>query len=220
MIARIRDGFDRNTWWSRLIFSSLILVAMLIYVVTGQIATASGRYLILKFPFDDQIPFIPAFVIPYVYWYLQIAISILWLSFSRKSGRILHRLAISILIANLVSAVFYLAMPTIMIRPELLGDDILTRLVGAIYAADIQYNCFPSTHVSWTLIIGYYWFLAGPRKLWFHLINFGGSLLVVASTVLIKQHYFPDIPGGMAVAALSIALTGICFRFIHIWDSN
>lgn len=212
MINLLKDGFHRNTWWSRLLFCSLIPAASLIYVLCNQIAAAGGSYLILTFPVDDLIPFVSVFVIPYVYWYLLIAWSALWLVFSKRTGRLLHRMVTSIALASLIAAVFYLAMPTRMIRIELDGSDFLTRMVRLIYESDLPYNCFPSMHVAWSMIICRYMELAGPKRLWFRLLNYGGVLLIIASTVLIKQHYTPDILGGAAVAVLACVLSDCLFR--------
>lgn len=212
MIKLLKDGFHRNTWWSRLLFCLLIPVASLIYAICNQIAAAGSSYLIIQFPFDEQIPFVSLFVIPYIYWYLLIVLSALWLVFSRRAGRLLHRMVMAILLASLIAAVFYLAMPTRMIRTEINGTDFLTGLVRGIYESDLPYNCFPSMHVAWSLIICRYLELAGPKRFCFRLINYGGTLLIIASTVLIKQHYTPDILGGAAVAVLACVLSDCLIR--------
>lgn len=212
MIKLLKDGFHRNTWWSRLLFCALIPMASLIYAICNQIAAAGGSYLILKFPIDDLIPFVPVFVIPYFYWYLLIVLSALWLVFSERTGRLLHRMVIALVIASLLAAIFYLAMPTRMIRTGMDGTDFLTRLVRLVYENDLPYNCFPSMHVGWSLIIYRFMELAGPKRLWFRLLNYGGTLLIIVSTVMIKQHYTPDILGGAAVATIACLLSDYLFR--------
>ena len=187
-------------------------MASLAYPISNQLAAAGGQSIVLKLPIDDLIPFSSIFIIPYFYWHLQIYITILWLVFSSHTGRLLHRLVIILVIADLLSAVFYLAMPTFMIRPEIMGDDLLSQLVRMIYAIDLPYNLFPSKHVTWALILNRAWAAAGPKRLWFRLLNHTGTLMIIASTVLIKQHYTPDILGGMAVAAASIALGGLAWK--------
>lgn len=212
MIKLLKDGFHRNTWWSRLLFCILILIASLIYTICNQIAAAGGSDTVLKFPVDDLIPFTSVFVIPYIYWYVLIALSALWLVFSKRTGRLLHRMVMAIALGSLIAAVFYLALPTRMIRTEIYGNDIFTRMVRVIYANDLPYNCFPSMHVAWSLIICRFMELAGPKRLWFRLLNYGGTILIIASTVLIKQHYTPDILGGSAVAVAACVLSDYLFK--------
>ena len=165
MINWLKDGFHRNTWWSRLFFCTFIIIASLAYPISNQLAAAGGQGIVLKLPIDDLIPFSSIFIIPYCYWHLQIYFTILWLVLSSRSGRWLHRLVIILFIADLLSAVFYLAMPTFMIRPDIAGDDLLSQLVRLIYAIDLPYNLFPSKHVTWALILNRTWAAAGPDQI-------------------------------------------------------
>jgi membrane-associated phospholipid phosphatase len=211
MIKWFRDGFRRNTWWSRMSFCVLLPIVGLLYPLCNRIAAAGSRYFIFQFSIDNLIPFSKVFVIPYYYWYVQIGVTLVWFVFSPHTGRLLHRMIITLNFSNLIAALFYLSMPTMMIRPAVVGTDLLSQMVARIYALDLPFNCFPSMHVFWTVIICRFWVLAGPKHLWFRLVNFGGTALVIASTVLIKQHYSPDILGGFAVAGVSCLLSDRLF---------
>jgi membrane-associated phospholipid phosphatase len=207
----IKQGFIHNTWWSRLLFAGLILPAGLFYTLCNYLASQLGRYIVWQLPVDSWIPFSRWFILPYFSWYLQIGITVAWLVFSPHTGRLLHRMVIAMDIAVLIAAVFYLAMPTMMIRPEVAGTDILSQMIRRIYEIDLPFNCFPSMHVFWATIIARFLALVGPRKTWFRLLNYGSLLLIILSTVFTKQHYTPDILGGLAVAWISCLLSDRLF---------
>jgi membrane-associated phospholipid phosphatase len=211
MIRWLQDGFNRNTWWSRVFFCALLPIVGLLYPLCNRIAAAGSGYFIFLFPIDNWIPFNKTFIIAYYYWYVQIGITLTWFVFSRHTGRLLYRLIITLNFSNLIASLFYLSMPTMMIRPAVVGTDLLSQMIQWIYAIDLPFNCFPSMHVFWTVIICRFWVLAGPKYLWFRLVNFGGTALVIASTVLIKQHYSPDILGGFAVAGVACLLSDRLF---------
>lgn len=218
MIRKLQDGFHQNTRWSRLLFSLILLVTGIFYPISNRLAQGSGNAIIFKLPIDDLIPLVPAFAIPYCYWHLQIALTLAFLIWSSRAGRILHRLVINLAISDLIAAIIFFVLPTQMIRPDFQNTGILSDLVRLIYTIDLPFNLFPSKHVIWAIILNRSWAAAGPRRLWFRLFNHGGTLLIIASTVLIKQHYTPDIIGGLAVAFLSIWLGGKIVNFLFTFE--
>jgi len=218
MIQKLQDGFQRNTRWSRLLFSLILVITGIFYPICNRLAQESGNAIILKLPVDDLIPFVPVFIIPYCYWHLQIVMTLAFLILSSRTGRHLHRMVISLAVSDLIAAIIFLILPTRMIRPEIQSAGILSDLVRLIYTIDLPYNLFPSKHVIWAIILNRIWAATGPRRLWFQLLNHGGTLLIIASTVLIKQHYTPDILGGLAVALLSIWLGGTIVNFLFTFE--
>ncbi len=214
MIAWLKAGFTQNTWWSRLVFAGLMPLAALFYPLCGKLASISGRDIIWQFPIDNWIPFNKWFILPYFFWYLQVYCTIIWLVFSRRTGRMLHRLILALCISTLIGMVFFLAMPTRMIRPEVVGTDLLSAMVSYIYRIDLPYNCFPSMHVFWATVTARFLALAGPRKVWFRLLNYGSTILIILSTVFVKQHYTPDILGGVTLAWVACKLSDLLFNRI------
>jgi len=67
-------------------------------------------------------------------------------------------------------------------------------------------STIPSAHVFWAAIAGYYLFRAKRPWRWFGWIALPFLLASTFGTVLLAQHYFFDIPAGLAVAALAIWL--------------
>jgi membrane-associated phospholipid phosphatase len=70
-------------------------------------------------------------------------------------------------------------------------------------------STFPSAHVFWATITGYYLFRARRSWLLGNIIAWITLPFLVASTfgtVLLAQHYFMDVPAGIAIAAIAIWL--------------
>ena len=108
--------------------------------------------------------------------------------------------AVAMIIAWLVSYAFYDLLQSYVARPHLTGSDPLTALIRAVYAGDRPYNDFPSLHTSLSTIVAVHWWRVDRRA---GAVAAAWSLLIVASTLLIHQHYLADVAGGLVLAALS-----------------
>lgn len=67
-------------------------------------------------------------------------------------------------------------------------------------------STFPSAHVFWATLAGYYLFRAKTWRRWLGWIALPFLLASTFGTVLLAQHYFIDVPAGLAVAAFAIWL--------------
>lgn len=211
------SGFRRDTWWSRLLVASAYLLSTVLYLQTNRLAANVERAVILKFPIDDQIPFVRLFVLPYYAWFALVAAVFLWLIFDRRQKRRVYRHTTAIVLAMLLSTLIFLIYPTHVPRPEITGQDWLSRLVVLIYAADEPYNCFPSLHVAIAAIKGVTLFRYGPRHFWFRFLTVMLVILIMLSTILIKQHFVPDLFGGLVLALVCDRISCLLFpdRFIE-----
>jgi len=113
----------------------------------------------------------------------------------------------SYILVMCICYVCYLLIPVSFTRrPDLEVTTFSTFALSIIYKADNSWNCFPSTHVAMSL-------LASLTILEVHRIR--GILatlltvLIAASTVLIKQHYVIDV-----VAAMVLTF-GVYFAFFR-----
>lgn len=154
---------------------------------------------------DDSIPFLSFFIIFYVGAYLQWVGS--YLFHSARSRGVCTRLAAADIVTKVVAAVFFVLIPTTMMRPTLDGG-VFDFLVGIIYFLDEPVNLFPSLHcaVSWLCFRSAFPIRRTlPRGYLLGQLVF--TLLVFASTVFIKQHVFVDIVGGVILAELAWLLS-------------
>ena len=152
----------------------------------------------LRTPLDQAIPVVPVFVIPYVSLTPYIAVTMALLLLLRV--RLLRSAAVAMIIAWLVSYAFYLFLQSYVARPVLSGTDPLTALIRTVYAGDQPYNDFPSLHTSLSTIVAVHWWRVDRRV---GLAAGAWTLLIVASTVLIHQHYLADLAGGLILAAVA-----------------
>lgn len=151
-----------------------------------------------KLPLDDQLPLLPGMIIVYFSYYLMFFIGSLILIFSGQFFPFIT----AMIIVQVLGDLFWYFFPNGVKRPEVKGEGLMRQWLRQLYRLD-QYdgNAAPSAHVFHAIIIGH--FLA---RLWpqFSLLIYVWVGLIIASTVLIKQHYLLDVLGGILVAAIAL----------------
>lgn len=171
---------------------TLILVLLLYFVVDRPI----GKTHVVSTKLDSHIPLIEAFAIPYLLFLPMFIGTILY---AYIAGKEFEPLAESIIIAYALSYVFYVVYQTHVPRPKLIGHDFYTNLVRWIYAHDKPYNCLPSTHSSGATILAVYYITVCGGIGWLAAIF---CLVIVISTLLVKQHYILDAISGVALGLI------------------
>ncbi len=149
----------------------------------------------LRTPIDAALPVVPPFVIPYVS--LNPLVYFTLVVFLLFRTKVFQSAGLSMLAAFFVSYLFYYFFQTEVIRPTLAGTDLFTRMIRDVYAGDNPFNDFPSLHTSISTILALHWLRFDRRA---GILACAWAVLIVASTVLIKQHYVADIAGGLALA--------------------
>jgi membrane-associated phospholipid phosphatase len=155
-------------------------------------------------PIDTALPVVPIFVVPYVslnpFVYATLVIFLLFRT------KVFQSACLSVITVMMISYAFYFFAQSEVIRPVLLGTDLFTRMIRDVYAGDNPFNCFPSLHTSVSTILAVHWLrvnrpLGIAASIW--------TVLIVASTVLIKQHYIADLIFGLALAF------GLCWLYMR-----
>jgi membrane-associated phospholipid phosphatase len=145
---------------------------------------------------DDYIPFKPFFVIPYLSWFIYMAVALTY--FFKNSRKDFVRAVFFIFCGMSVSMLCYTLFPSgNRLRPSLTdaGDSLSLRIVGFIYALDPPNNCLPSIHVLNTMGI-HFSILYSPKFIHMRQLKCLSALLMVLiclSTVFIKQHSAADV---------------------------
>ncbi|EKD95340.1 MAG: hypothetical protein ACD_24C00516G0001 [uncultured bacterium] len=173
----------------------LFLFAKSIYVALNK---RKSKYY-WKIKFDDFIPFIPIFVIPYIGFYIYILTTIIFL----WNTKYINNFFITYIIAYILAGLFWYFIPNGVKRPVIYKRDIFSKLTVYIYKHDDDTNGFPSAHIFATLICSYFLFLAFPTHL---VLILSVSFLISISTVFVKQHYVLDIVGGIVNFGLSVLI--------------
>ncbi|MGD1052485.1 MAG: phosphatase PAP2 family protein [Candidatus Dormibacteria bacterium] len=199
--AQLRRGIFGESWGVALATLVLLVVWYGVNLLYAPLNHGPNR-IFLRTPLDQGIPVVPVFVIPYVSLTPYIAVTMALLLLARV--RLLRSAAVAMIIAWLVSYAFYIFLQSYVARPELIGSDPFTALIRTVYAGDRPYNDFPSLHTSLSTIVAIHWWRVDRR---IGMVAGGWTLLIVASTVLIHQHYLADLAGGLTLAAAACVVS-------------
>jgi membrane-associated phospholipid phosphatase len=153
----------------------------------------------LSLPIDKFIPLYPPALIPYLLGtFLFIAFPI-WASFYSKKNEF-EAYTISFLTATIISYIIYLTLPTFVIRPEVYSQDYFSKAIVLLYQNDYPHNAAPSGHSFYTLISFLYIKAWVPKA---QVISLTIALLIIASTLLTKQHYVLDVIFGLILGIIA-----------------
>jgi membrane-associated phospholipid phosphatase len=208
MKSRLQKLFGAGvfgTGWANAAVCILLAVGVYLSNEIYAVLNHGPAVLHLQTPIDAALPVVPIFVVPYVSLNPFVyATLILFLLFRT---RVFQSACLAVISAMMVSFAVYIVAQSEVIRPVLLGTDVFTRMIRDVYAGDNPFNDFPSLHTSVSTILAIHWFrvdrrLGIPVAVW--------TALIVASTVLIKQHYVPDLVAGLALAF------GLCWLYMRL----
>lgn len=196
---------------------SVLLINFITYYCSKIITNSFFHYQISSF-IDDFLPFCPVFILFYILAYLQWIIG--FIIISRESKEICYKFLSAEIIAKFCCLFFFFLFPTIMMRPVITGNSIWETMTKWVYFMDEPVNLFPSIHCleSWICFRGAMHLKKIPKC--YKYIMFIFSIFVFLSTVLVKQHVFWDILGGILVVEIGIWFashfhTGIIFERIN-----
>ncbi len=158
--------------------------------------------------FDTHIPFIKEFVIVYIpiaygQWIYGFYLS------AREDVKTCKKIFTAEIIAKLMCLLLFLALPTTMNRAHISGSDIFSSLVRLVYSADAADNLFPSIHCIESYLLMRTAGMLKKAPDWYKAVTPIVTLLVMLSTVFVKQHVLADCFAAVIVteAALMIAKT-------------
>lgn len=207
-IQSLKNERRSGSFRRKLLLLLPLLVVLLLYRLTGEVAQAGEQTWIVKIPLDDKITLVKAFIHPYYYWYVFSFGSCLLFLVSSKFDTQYFRFAGSLIVVLLLANVVYLVFPTYVPRPVVEGDDLSALMIRYLYRTDPPYNCLPSIHVAYSVIAGLAWdgWLRSQAFFWkgfsvlARIVNVGIVLLISLSTLFTRQHHIPDVAAGLALA--------------------
>lgn len=187
-----------------------ILSYLLIYL--GWFAylekTVTSRFHVVHMAVDDYIPFIEYFIVPYLLWFLYVAVAVVYFFFTNVSDY--YKLCCVLFVGMTLFLVISTVYPNgHYLRPSVFkNDSIFTTLVQWLYSADTSTNLFPSIHVYNSLAVHmavsrsvklrrYKWIQAGSGLL---------MISIVLSTMFLKQHSVFDVITAFLLAAVMYVL--------------
>lgn len=187
------------------------LIYLTVYLVWFYlIENMHGRdYTIIHMKADDKIPFCEVFIIPYLLWFFYVAWIMIYLFFTNTKD--FHKCCKFLFTGMTVFLVISTLFPNIhFLRPfSMPRDNIFTDLVRMLYHADTSTNLWPSIHVYNSL--GALFAVVHNAKLGSNKpVKFGCftlSVLIILSTVFLKQHSLFDVMTAFILAAIVYVFT-------------
>ena len=154
----------------------------------------------LSLPGDKAIPFLPWTIVIYIgtflFWYVMLVV------ISTGEAHERERLFSAYHLNAVISALFFIIIPTTNVRPELGGGGLWNWIMGIVYGVDTPENLFPSLHcsVAWLCWIG----VRGRKDLprWLSPLALLIAAAICCSTLTTKQHVIVDVPSGILLAEL------------------
>ncbi|TEW51548.1 dual specificity protein phosphatase family protein [Psychromonas algicola] len=185
---------ERFVW---LVFMGIVF--FLLYGAANQFAANTAPHFSFLFDWENNIPFIPGFIVPYMSSDIVFVFAFLLVQ-TRLALRIL---AVRVLFIVLVSVSIFILLPLQFSydKPAIDSFNFLFKLLEA----DKPFNQLPSLHVSFSIV---FWFCMKqhiPNK-WIKASLGIWLLLIIISTLFVYQHHFIDLPTGLLVGFLAVYL--------------
>jgi len=164
--------------------------------------TVVGNYTIMHVRLDDFIPFCEYFIIPYLLWFLYIAVFYLYFFFTDKQSY--YKLCIFLFTGMTISMLICTFFPNgtdLRISVDS-SKNVCSRLVAMIHAADTSTNVFPSVHAYNALGVHFSIIKSQAlrEKVWLRRCSFLLMITICLSTVVLKQHSVIDVAGAVILA--------------------
>ena len=160
---------------------------------------------------DDKIPFIAFFGLFYVLWYIAIIVIPLVLNKYKKSE--LKKYFWNMFIGITICGLFYIFYPTTMVREDVSIKGFFTLIVYLVYFFDRPVmNLFPSMHCLICFYFIYHMLFNKEIDKRWRIGTIVFSILVILSTVFIKQHVLIDIISAFIISVIVYGITSLIFR--------
>ena len=180
-------------------------------------------YHVVHTVFDDMIPFCEIFIIPYLLWFPYVILTVVYFLFRNKNKREYFQLIFNLMMGMTVFLVVSYIYPNIQhLRPAVFPrNNIFTQLVAGIYRTDTPTNILPSIHVFNSLAVYFaiHHCQALKDKKWIQRGSLILSILIILSTMFIKQHSVFDVLTAFIMAAVMyIVVYGM--DIVTIWQNH
>jgi len=173
------------------------ILFFLLYGSANQYALLTAPHPSFVFGWEEQIPFIESFIVPYMASDLMFVLAFL-LPYTRLELRVL---ALRVFTIVTFSTLCFLLFPLQFSfeKPAVQSFSWLFSLLQA----DLPFNQAPSLHVSFSLVLWYSMQSKIESKVFKTILAFWFTLIAL-STLFVYQHHFIDLPTGALVGGLAI----------------
>ena len=182
---------------------SLVVFQSILYalskVINGSNATLIGSHI------DSLIPFNTLAIVPYCIWYFLIFIIPYY--YYKKDKELISIYIVSYVLITIIANIIFIVCPTTVNRPTVSGNDIFSIMTKIVFFVDNEpLNCFPSLHCAISFLWIIYTLSMKNSNKYFKLFITIISILIIISTLFIKQHVFIDMIGGICITSLVVII--------------
>lgn len=191
-----------GTRWATFLWLHCLLTLLFAAVYGGAnwVAGRSNRGAELHFSWELAIPLVPAAILIY----FSIAL-LFWLPLFACTAAELRALGRRIALATLTAGLMFIAFPVRSGFVRTPPEGPFQALFSALWQIDGAFNSVPSLHIAYsTLVIGA--LAARIAATSFRLLGGLWYLAICASVLLVHQHHFVDVVGGIALAWMTGAV--------------
>lgn len=196
-----------HAWWGAFLPVYLVMFFTIEHFITDN-------YWATQTAIDSYIPFCEYFAIFYVTWSPILGAVGVYLII--KDGEGFRRYMWTLMFTFIMSTVICILIPNGQdLRPAVIAhDNIFAKAVLYTYSIDTNTNVFPSVHVLGVLAAVFaIWKTPGMKTRGWRVTTIVWAVLVIASTLLIKQHAFIDIAAALVLGTLGyVVVYGIIGR--------
>jgi membrane-associated phospholipid phosphatase len=185
----------------RILWVTIMLVSMALYFLINRYVQGGVQ---LNLQLDQSIPLYPPFIIPYLMGTLLFIGLPVWSAIRVQSGEF-EEYTFCVLLATAVSYITYLVFPTYVTRPEIVSQDLFSDAMNILYQADQVYNAAPSGHAFYSSLSFLYLSRWKPR---YKPVWLAGWIIILASTLLTRQHNILDLLAGLFLAGVAYTVGG------------
>jgi len=176
----------------RIALATMVIGIQSFYLLTS---TSMSGGVVPRLPFESY-PIRPVWVVPYVLCYplwLGGLIGAVW----KMEDRLFRAFIAGCVLTFGSAQIIFVAYPTYVERTPLMGSDLLTNVLRALYQTGGAYDALPSGHIYITTLLALFYshWMGGSRILWMVVV-----LIVALSTLFTGQHYLLDLVAGFVLA--------------------
>lgn len=163
---------------------------------------------IIDCAFDQYIPFVEIFIVPYLLWFAYLLAAGLYFMFHEKESFV-RMMCFGMIGMTIFILVSWLYPNGLELRPEtFVRDNIFVRLTQFVYSMDTATNVLPSIHVFNS--VGIYITIRYSEKLrdkkWVQNGALILTVLIILSTMFVKQHSVVDVLLALLLSYISYEL--------------
>lgn len=163
-----------------------------------------NHYFIIHSPLDDYIPFVEYFIVPYLLWFLFIFFAAAYFFFTDRND--FYRLSAFLCSGMTLFLIICTVFPNgLHLRPTVFArDNIFVDIVKLVYRTDTPTNVLPSIHVfnSIGIMIAISHSASLKKHRWVQYSSYLLGVLIILSTVFLKQHSITDVIAAFAMACM------------------